>query len=45
MNESIISWNFTNWVTIVIMAAVGFMLAALASQLVHSAAGTKKASQ
>lgn len=42
MNESIISWNFTNWVTIVIMASVGFVLAALAAQLVHSAAGSKK---
>jgi hypothetical protein len=24
MNENIISWNFTNWVTIVLMAMIGF---------------------
>jgi len=24
MNENIITWNATNWITIVLMAAIGF---------------------
>jgi hypothetical protein len=26
MNENIIAWNVTNWVTVIIMAAVGFFI-------------------
>ena len=26
MNENIIAWNVTNWVTVVLMAAVAFFL-------------------
>jgi hypothetical protein len=32
MSENIITWNFANWVTVVLMAAIGFMaLGALVS--------------
>lgn len=43
MNESILTWNVTNWVTVVVMAAAGFMLFALAAQLFHKARGTSSA--
>lgn len=43
MNESILTWNVTNWVTVVIMAGAGFMVAALVAQLFHSAVGSKAA--
>jgi len=26
MNENIIAWNVTNWVTVILMAAIGFFL-------------------
>lgn len=26
MNENIIQWNVTNWVTVILMAAIGFFL-------------------
>lgn len=26
MNENIISWNVTNWVTVILMAAIGFFI-------------------
>lgn len=26
MNENIIAWNFTNWITVLLMAAIGFFL-------------------
>ena len=26
MNENIITWNVTNWVTVILMAAIGFFL-------------------
>ncbi len=32
---NILSWNFTNWLTVLIMVAVGFTLIALAAQGVH----------
>lgn len=36
MNESIISWNVTNWITVVLMAAVGFAVFGLAAQFYHN---------
>jgi hypothetical protein len=30
MNENIIAWNTTNWVTVILMAAIGFFLVGLA---------------
>lgn len=44
MSENIITWNFTNWVTVLIMAAVGFAALALVAQLTHAAIGTNSAS-
>ncbi len=38
--QSIISWNFANWITIVLMAALGFMLLAVVAQAFHNARGT-----
>lgn len=26
MNENILTWNVTNWITVVLMAAVGFFV-------------------
>lgn len=40
MNETILSWNFPNWVTIVLMAAVGFLFLAALSQVFHKATGS-----
>lgn len=31
--ETILTWNFTNWVTIVLMAAVGFAIVRLAATM------------
>lgn len=32
MNETILTWNVTNWITVILMAAVGFMVLGAASQ-------------
>lgn len=37
---NIISWNFANWITIVLMAALGFMVVATVAQVFHNARGT-----
>jgi len=36
MSENILTWNFTNWVTVVLMAAIGFAVLGLASQAIMS---------
>jgi hypothetical protein len=36
MEENIIAWNFENWVTVVIMVALGFAIIALIAQGVKS---------
>jgi hypothetical protein len=33
MDERIITWNVTNWVTVVLMAAIGFSVLGLAQKL------------
>lgn len=38
MTENLISWNFTNWVTVVLMVALGFAVLALLSQGVRKVA-------
>lgn len=40
MEETILTWNITNWITVVIMAALGFLLLALIAQLFHFSMGT-----
>ena len=36
MDDVIISWNATNWITIVLMAAVGFLLIGALTAAVRS---------
>lgn len=40
MDETILTWNVTNWITVVLMAALGFLVLALVAQLYHKARGT-----
>jgi hypothetical protein len=40
MEETILTWNVTNWITVVIMAALGFLLLALVAQVFHKVRGT-----
>lgn len=39
-SENIITWNVSNWITVVLMVVLGFMALALLAQLAHNAAGT-----
>lgn len=39
MNENIITWNVTNWVTIVLMAALGFMIIAVLTSVARGKMG------
>lgn len=39
MSENIITWNFTNWITVLIMAMLGFAALAFVAQLTHAAMG------
>lgn len=32
MNENILTWNVENWVSVILMAAIGFMLLGLAQK-------------
>lgn len=34
--DNYITWNITNWITIVLMAALGFMLLSLGAQFYHN---------
>lgn len=36
MNDTLISWNVTNWITIVLMAAIMFSMIAVAEKIVLS---------
>lgn len=38
--RTIITWNWTNWLTVLIMVGVGFGVVALSAQLFHNRAGT-----
>jgi hypothetical protein len=35
MDRTLISWNLPNWLTIVIMAALGYAALGLIAQLIH----------
>lgn len=39
MNEIIINWNVPNWITIVLMAAIGIALLGVAEKIVLQAKG------
>lgn len=36
---SILTWNFTNWVTVILMAAIGFALVGLGVKFYQQRAG------
>lgn len=36
MDETIITWNATNWITVVVMVALGFLILAVSAQLFHN---------
>lgn len=33
--DNVLSWNVTNWITVVLMAVIGFAILSLAAQGVH----------
>lgn len=35
-SETILTWNVTNWITVVIMVSVGFAILACIAQFYHS---------
>lgn len=37
--HTMLSWNFPNWITVVLMVAVGYLVIGLAVQLVKSRTG------
>jgi len=39
MEETIITWNATNWITVVVMVALGFLILAVISQLIINKRG------
>ncbi len=40
MNENIIAWNVTNWVTVVLMAAIAFFLLGIILKWIQQRRGT-----
>jgi hypothetical protein len=44
MGENIITWNVTNWITIFLMAFLGFVILALLGSLFHSSRRNKEQS-
>lgn len=42
MNENIIAWNVANWITIVLMAAIGFFLIGLGQKAYQQRQGGGK---
>jgi hypothetical protein len=45
MEETILSWNVTNWITVVLMAAVGFLVIGTVATLIHKASAGNSGSQ
>jgi hypothetical protein len=43
MNENILTWNITNWITVVIMVAVAFFVFGLVAKGFHMSTGNKYA--
>lgn len=42
MGENIITWNVTNWITIVLMAFLGFVILAAVGSVFHKSNGGMK---
>ena len=43
MNETIITWNVPNWITVVLMAGIGFLVLGVASQAIRRATNNANA--
>lgn len=43
MSENIITWNVTNWITVVLMCAVGFMIVGAVGQFLAPPASEPQA--
>lgn len=41
--DNMLSWNWPNWITVVLMVALGYLVISLASQLVRGRLGLKAA--
>jgi hypothetical protein len=39
MNENILTWNVTNWITVILMAAIGFALIGVGTKFYQSRMG------
>lgn len=39
MERTIISWNLPNWITVTLMAVLGYLIIAIASQFIQGATG------
>lgn len=39
--DNMISWNWPNWITVVLMAALGYLAVSFAAQLVYGRLGKK----
>jgi hypothetical protein len=42
MNDNLITWNVTNWVTVILMAAIGFFVLGIAQKYLQSKVSTDK---
>lgn len=40
MNENIITWNVTNWITVILMAAVGFFILGAVTKFAQNKLGS-----
>lgn len=45
MDRTVISWNLPNWITVVLMAAAGYLVVGLIAQVVIGQLGSNDASQ
>lgn len=45
MNENILTWNVENWVTIILMAAIGFYLLAIGQKWFQQSRGRTAVNQ
>lgn len=41
MNENIIAWNVTNWITVILMASIGFFLLGIAQKFLQQQRAAK----
>lgn len=43
MEHNMITWNFPNWITVVLMVALGYLVVSIVAQLVRGRLGFKGA--